>query len=594
MRTRSSRRNTKLGVAALVSFALIAAACGGSDGDSGDGGQSTDATANTDATDGDGETEGTDAPVDTEAEIEEDTIEAESDPVPGGTLRFGMEADVDGINPTSSALSSPGLMMAGTVFDTLAVYDTEGNTVPYLAESIEPVDGDLSKWQVKVREGILFHDGTPLNAEALLTNFERIKNDPLVGLAIQPYYPVDGAIEIIDELTVQYNLLEPNALFAGGLTTQAGFVASPTWLDAAIEDPTLNQAPVGTGPFMFESRSADSVTRMVRNEEWWNGAAYLDAIEFVTVTDPDTRNDLLFSGDLQGIQTSNPASVGDLQDRADEYQNIIDETGEEGFAMINSDLPPFDDIRARKALTFATPLQTYRDLIGLGVSRPADQIFTPESPNFNPNVTQEGDMPEEAIALAAEYCAERGTEENPVTGTPTCTDGKINIELQWSGPSVIQTRIAEILDEGWSSAFNVTFDELAQDEHIQQTALAQYNVNTWRQFGETDPISDKVYMMCRNIGGISLNWPKFCSENRDALLNELQTFADPADRVEPWQAIVQDMHDAYTYIFTLHTIWDDAFANNVRGVCERTAPDGTVALCVHRGRPWFTSVWLAD
>ena len=203
-------------------------------------------------------------------------------------------------------------------------------------------------------------------------------------------------------------------------------------------------------------------------------------------------------------------------------------------------------------------------------------------------------MPDEAIALATEYCAERGTEENPITGGPTCTDGKINIELQWSGPSVIQTRIAEILDEGWSSAFNVTFDELAQDDHIQQTALGLYNVNTWRQFGEVDPISDKVYMMCRNIGGISLNWPQFCSEERDALINEAQTIADAEGRIPAWQSIVQDMHDAYTYIFTLHTIWDDAFDNSVRGVCDRTAPDGTVALCTHRGRPWFDSVWIAE
>jgi peptide/nickel transport system substrate-binding protein len=596
MRKRSSRRTTKLGVASLVSFALIAAACGGSDGDSSDGGQTTDAAGNTDATDGDegGDTEATDAPVATEAEIEEDTIEDDSDPVPGGTLRFGLDSDVDGLNPTTSALAPSGLMMAATVFDTVAVYDTNGVAVPYLAESIEPVDGDLSKWQVKLREGIVFQDGTPLDSAALQVNFEAQRADPLVGQAVSPFYPEDGATEIIDDLTLQYNLLEPTALFAGPLTTQLGFVASPTWLAAAIENPTLNQEPVGTGPFVFDSRSADSVTRVVRNDSWWNGSAYLDAVEFVPVTDPDTRNDLLFNGDLQGIHTTNQASVGDLLDRADEFQNIIDETGEEFFATINSAAAPFDDIRARQALTFATPVQTYSDLIGLGISRPADQIFTPESKNFNPDVTQEGDMPDEAIALATDYCADRGTEENPITGGPTCTDGKINMEFQWSGPSVVQTRTAEILDEGWSSAFNVTFDELAQDDHILQTVLGLYNVNTWRQFGEVDPNSDKVYMMCRTIGGISLNMPQYCSEERDALINESQTMADAEDRAPAWQAIVQDMHDSYTYIFLTHTIWDDAFDNTVRGVCDRTAPDGTVALCTHRGRVWFDSVWIAE
>ena len=57
-----------------------------------------------------------------------------------------------------------------------------------------------------------------------------------------------------------------------------------------------------------------------------------------------------------------------------------------------------------------------------------------------------------------------------------------------SGPAVIQTRRAEILEEGWSSAFNVTFDELLEDEHIGQTAVGQYNVNLWRQFEAFRPV----------------------------------------------------------------------------------------------------------
>ena len=601
MRSKSTRRTTKLGVAALVSFALVAAACGGSDEDSSDGGDSTDATANSEATetpdateetDGD-ESDTTDAPVVSEGQIEEDVIEEEEEPVPGGTLRYGLEADVDGLNPTSSALSSPGLTMANAVFDTVAAFDAQGNPVPYLAESIEPVDGDLAKWQVTLRPGILFHDGTPVNAEALQVNFEAQRADSLIGLAVRPYYPEVDATEVIDDLTIQYNLLEPWAQFAGAFASQLGLVASPTWLAAALEDPALNQKPIGSGPFKFDNRSPDSVTRFVRNDDWWGGDVYLDAVEFVPVTDPDTRNDLLFNGDIQALQTTNPASVGDLQDDSD-IQNIIDQTGSVSVAMINSAAAPFDDVRARQALALATPLETLRELIGLGIARGADQMFIPESVYYNPDVTQEGDMPDEAAALAAKYCAEHGTETNPITGSPTCTDDKINMELQWSGPSVIQTRIAEILDEGWSSAFNVTFDELAQDDHIQQTALGQYNVNTYRQFGASDPSLDKVWVMCRNIGGISLNWPQFCSEERDALINEAQATNDPAVRIPLYQEISQNIHDAYTYVFLTHTIWDNAFAADVRGMCDQTSPDGTLLRCAKGGRTWFDAVWIAE
>ena len=598
MRTRSTRRATKVGIAALVSFSLIAAACGGDDDDSGDGGGDTESTEATDATDGDeGDTTETTESGVQDNEITQDTVSPEEeigDPVPGGTLRYGLEADVDGLNPTSSALSAPGLMMSHAVFDSLIAYDVDGNAVPYLAESMEPVDGDFATWQLTLREGIEFHDGTPVNAEAVQVNFELQRNDPLVGLAVRPYYPETDATTLIDDLTIQFNLLDPNAQFPKALTGQLGYLASPTWIAAAADDPTLNQQPVGTGPFVFDSRSADSVTRFVRNEDWWNGSAFLDAIEFVPVTDPDSRADLFFSGELQALQTSNPATVEDLRSD-DAVQNVIDETGEESFVMINTAVAPFDDIRVRQALTFATPRQQYNDLINLGVTRLADQMFIPESKFYNPDVVQEGDTPDLSLPLVESYCAERGTEENPILGTTTCSDGKVNMELQWSGPSVVQTQVADLFNQAWSnSGFNVTFNELPQDDHIQETALGQYNVNTWRQFGAEDPQNDRVWLGCDNIGVISLNWPKYCDEARDALMDESGASTDEAERIEIWKQISENINQAYTYIFLNHTLWDNAFAENVLGVCDRTAPTGEQLLCVTNGRNWFDSIWINE
>lgn len=260
--------------------------------------------------------------------------------------------------------------------------------------------------------------------------------------------------------------------------------------------------------------------------------------------------------------------------------------------MINSSAAPFDDIRARQALAFATPRQNYIDLIGLGAVRGADGMFIPESPYFNADVKQAGDDPASAAPLVEAYCAERGAEQNPVTGTPTCSDGKINIEFQYAGPSVTQTRIAELLDEGWSEFFNVSFDELLQDEHIQQTAFGQYNVNTWRQFGAVDPMGDNVWLMCRNIGGISLNWPRFCDEERDALLLQAQAATDPAERAALYSQLEQMINEDFLYIFFIHTLWDNAFTENVRGVCDRTSPEGELLACATLGRTWFSSVWL--
>ena len=577
---------------------------GSDDGSTDDGDDGTEDTGD-DGSDDDGADDGGSEPADAADAVEESgedreeaidvTIaeEENTDPVTGGTLRYGLEADVNGLNPTASSLSAPGLLMSNAVFDTLAAVTSDGDWVPYLAESFTPND-DFTQWTVTLREGITFHDGTPLNAEAVVVNFEAQRAHPLVGLAVKPYFPEEGATTVVDDLTVTFTLLDPNANFPSSLTAQLGYMASPTWLEAALADGSLNQAPVGTGPFVFESRSEDSVTRFVRNDDWWGGEVYLDAVEFLPVPDPDSRTELLFGGELDALQTTNQASILDMTEDGS-IQNVLNDASEESFAMMNTSVPPFDDIRARQALTLATPIDLYNELIALGVNRPADQMFTPDSPFYNPDVVQEHDDIAGAQALVAEYCAERGGDENTVLGTSTCTDGKINIELQWSGPAVVQTRIAELLNESWTEAgFNVTFDELLQDEHVSQTAFGQYNVNTWRQFGAENPADDRVWLMCRNIGGISLNWPRYCDEERDAIILEIMATPNPDDQVELWNQLTEKINQDYLYVFFNHTLWDNAFAENVKGVCSRTVPgDPDVTLkCSSNGRTWFDSVWM--
>ena len=600
--TSHRRSHTRLirALSVTVVAAVVAGACGGGDDEATGGDGDTVATtaapssetAPVDTDGGDGGDSG--EPVETTANTEDANLEDGSpvvetlppdttpDPVKGGTLRYGLEADVDGLNPTVSALTAAsGLVMASAVFDTLAAYAADKSVVPYLAESFTPND-DFTKWTIKLRPDVLFHDGTSLDAAAFVTNFEAQRGAPLVGLAVRPFYPEAGATAVIDDLTVEMTLLEPNAHWPVYMTTQLGMMASPAWLEAAAANPTLNQQPVGTGPFVFETRSEDSVTTFVRNEQWWNGAAYLDRIEFLPVPDSASRTDLLLAGDINAMHNSTPATIGDIQDD-ESIDNILDDSGSESFLMMNSEVAPFDDIRVRQALTFATPRLDYIALIGVGVVRGADQMFIPENPYHNPAVKQESDMPEQALALVAEYCAD--VPEN-------CTDGKINMEYQWAGPSVSQTRIADLLIADWSEAFNVSRDELLQDENIQQAALGTFNVVHWTSFDASDALIENVWLMCRTVGGISLNFPRFCDPARDTALLAAQATLDPAERAAFYQEAVQLIHDAYVYVFFTHTMWNFAFRSDVNGVCSRVSPDGVPLLCNEFGRTWHDSIWI--
>ncbi len=569
---------------AFLAFAMIAAACGGDD----DSNVSVDpdpvVPEPSDPTnEGSGEGSGQSVT----PTVTTSSVPPEAGPVSGGTLRVGVEAETDGLNPVSNNFAVSAYLMGYTMIEPVAYYDSEGNWFPWLAESFTPVEGTNS-WQMKLREGILFHDGSELDADDVIANFEGQLADPLISLAVRPSYPPDNPIEKIDNYTVQYNLIRPSAHFPVNVTSQLGMVVPSEYVADAAEDASWDQRPVGTGPFMFESRVADDVTTVVKNPNYWRGPEniYLDKIEFHVITDTAIAAERLSVGDLDVLVTSNPDAILTLRE-ADNVVTIENLRSGENDIMLNTRLAPFDDIRARQALTFATNREGYAAVISQGTSPLADSMFHPDLVWNNPDVVQEGNSPELAGPLVEGYCAD--FPEN-------CTeDNKIKMELQYSGPSVTQTRIADLLVDGWEPFFEITQQELLQDQHILEVALGQYNVVTWRQFGAVDPDNEVVWLECATAeGGITINWVRVCNPERDALMFEQRETADLDRRVEIWREIQKDMNETYAYIFTTHANWTVGTTERVRNICGQTGPGDVLLFCNNQGRGFFHGVWLDD
>jgi ABC-type transport system substrate-binding protein len=631
-------------LAAALAFSLIAGACGGT-GDDGESQPSqavetTETAAPSESADsgaadddrpveadgaGDGAGEAAAAPADAEPEEqeplvapvdttttttapppaedgEEAVVEAPAEPEPqfGGTLRVAVEAEGDSLNPAAGNFAVSAYVMTYPVFDPVAYWDTQGRWIPYLAESFTPINGGES-WQMKLREGVRFHDGSTLDADDVIATYEAQLLDPVVSLAVRPFFPETGGVVRIDDLTVQYNPLKPMAYFPQFVTSQLGMIAPSEWLARAREDATLNQFPVGTGPFMIESRVQDEKTVLVRNPDYWAADItdiYLDRIEVEPTTDTVIAAERLAAGEIDLMVTSNSDAILTLRDYGDAGVRTIENVrSSEDFAMMNIQQPPFNDIRARQALTFATNRDAYVALIRQGTAPAADSMFHPDLVWHNPDVKQETDMPEKAGPLVAAYCADNpGDYEWPVFSGERrahCTDGRINVELQYSGPSVAQTRIADLLIDGWEDYFNVTQQELLQDDHIVETALGFFNVVTWRQFGAVDPDNDVLWIQCDSIDIISLNWPRDCDPERDALLYEQRRIDDLDRRVEIWHQISEDLRDSYTYIFFNHANWTIGARDNVHNVCGQTSPDGVELFCNNQGRVQLHQIWLS-
>ncbi len=558
---------------ALLSLAVLAISCG--EGDAGD--ESVDEIAEDDS-------DGT-AVVPTVTTTVAPTIEGGI--TPGGMLRVGLGAEVDGLNPGANSMATSTYLIDFTMLEPLAYFDAEGNWFPWLAESFERVEGSNS-WLMTLRDEITFHDGSSLDADDVIALFNAQLKDPLIGLALQPSFPLpfEGpAVERIDELTVQFNPIGPTEHFPVNLTSQLGMIVPSEYTEATQANSRKNQTLVGTGPFMFESRVQDDRTIVVKNPDWWGGEVYLDGIEFIIQTDQAIAADRLAAGDLDVVITSNPDAILTMRE-SDNVNRIENLLSSDNDLMMNTSRPPFDDLRVRQALTYATDRDGFSALISQGTSEPADTMFHPDLIWSNPDVVQEGNAPELSQALVDSYCAD--VPDN-------CTDGRIDMEFQHSGPSVVQTRIADLLTAGWQEFFNITVVEVLQDQLISNVAIGEWQVVAWRQFGSIEPDNEVIWLQCATADKfIALNWVRYCDESRDALMLEQRQTADLGRRVEIWHEIQVNMNESYAYVFMTHANWTIGSHERVQNICPQFAPTGEEIFCSNAGVTFFHDTWIVE
>ncbi len=342
-------------LAVLLALAMVAAACG-SDGDdaaSEDTGTEETSSTETDTDDGDdaeaatttteaaGETALGNVEVDEEAANCATAIELEvGDYNPGPALTTGISVALGtGFNPHNDQAPAQ-FSWYNWVFEGLVRQDTDGSVVPWLAKCFETNEtGDVMTFFL--HEGVTFHDGAPLNAEAVKANIDFIKG----GEPPQVLPPVTGqlgiveSVEVIDDLTVQFNLVAPGeALLLSGLIRNSGFLVSPAALGSAGENPH------GTGPYIVSGTSADGTSAdLVANENYWQPQLVgAEAVTLNAITDAQARVDGLNAGqfdivvinapqvnDVANVTTNDTVRVGFV---------VVDWTGEQIPALASRDV----------------------------------------------------------------------------------------------------------------------------------------------------------------------------------------------------------------------------------------------------------------
>jgi peptide/nickel transport system substrate-binding protein len=293
----------------------------------------------------------------------------------GGDVVWAFSLEPSGIDPHVNASSELGTV-AYCVYDFLTVVTSDFELHPGLAKSWD-VSSDDKVYTFYLKEGVKFHDGTDLNAEAVKFNFDRILDPEMQSQTKSRLGPVES-VEAVDEYTVKVQLSQPYGPFLASLADIPAAIASPTAIEKWGADYISNQ--VGSGPFMWGEYVPKDHIKLVVNPDYnWapevfgrQGPALLDSITFRFIPEPGTRLAVLQTGEVHGTAEILESYVLELE--ADPAFEIV-YTYPPGMSMqyeINTTLAPTDDILVRQAILYAVDQEAIVDIVYSGVPGPAE------------------------------------------------------------------------------------------------------------------------------------------------------------------------------------------------------------------------------
>jgi peptide/nickel transport system substrate-binding protein len=291
-----------------------------------------------------------------------------------GTLRVAAPTEPPTLDPQLDA-GGPSSVVQESIFETLVAFDDQMNLRPHLATSWTVSDDGL-EYVFTLRDDVTFHDGTPLNAEAVKFTFDRAQG--LIDGRQSRYATLLSQLdrtEVVDEHTVRFVLKDSFAPFINNLAQLGNAIISPTSYQALGAD--YGRQPVGTGPFKIGGWTTGQEIRLVKNEDYWQaGVPILDQVVIRFIPDGSARVIALESGEVDVIlSVSEPDFLRlEAEGRLKTYKS---ETLRTVFLWFNPNLAPFDDPAVREAITLAVDREGIAAAILEGLHRPATQASFP-------------------------------------------------------------------------------------------------------------------------------------------------------------------------------------------------------------------------
>ncbi|TBT84660.1 ABC transporter substrate-binding protein [Propioniciclava sinopodophylli] len=330
---------------------------------------------------------------------------ATQQPAETRTLVVGATAEPATLDPTATDAAAGTQALLYNVFETLVRIDAEGHLKPLLAQAWD-VSEDRLTYTFKLSPNARFSDGTPVTAEAVAANIDRIQNGTTAP-KLKKAMSVVAATAVVDPTTIDITLTRPSVTWLFDMAGAAGIVMNPAGFAAA------NSETAGSGPLTLGRWLPGDSIVLEKNAQYWGTPARFDEVTFRYFKDPNAMNASMLSGQLDIISNLQaPETLAQFSDTS-RFTVIEGSTDAEVTLSINNGATPegvtpgtgneaLKDVRVRKAITMAIDRQALLDTVWFGKGTLIGSMSVPTDVWYEDLTGTHPYNPEEAKRLLAE------------------------------------------------------------------------------------------------------------------------------------------------------------------------------------------------
>ena len=486
--------------------------------------------------------------------------------VEGGDLVMALSAEPDRLDPTTSSSLYTRYVMQ-TMCEKLYDIDSAGEIVPMLAAELPEVSDDGLTVTIPVREGIVFADGTDLDAAAVAQTIER--GLTLDGSSRKSELGPITAVTAVTDDDVEISYSEPFAPLTAALADRAGMILSPQAL--AEKGDAFGDSPVCVGAFKFVERVPQTSITVERDPLYYDADnVHLDSITYRIITDSNIRSANLKSGDVQVADTISTQDVGSLAETAGIGVLQVGSLGYQGLTLnlgnVNGvgtapeaiDTPLASNAAVREALSMSVDREALVSSVFSNWYSPACSPVSPASP-FASDASE--DCPDYDPAAAKAMLEDAGVSV-PFPITMQVSNNPDTLRFA----QALQAAVAE-------GGFELTIAPVEYSTLLDVQTRGDFEALQLGWSGRVDPHGNMYNFLATGGGN---NYSGYSNSAVDDLMAEAAATNDTADRAELYGQAVQIVQEDNPVIYLYRVRSLTAYTTDIAGV--ETFADGVVHL----------------